>query len=71
MEHTEWMEYLIERAKVDPQYQSCLEEVKRMEPEFLAWRDTLEENRRNVLDDYLSACEELDHALLMVAGRLV
>ena len=71
MEKQCWYEALLEQAKNDSQYQSCLEELKRLEPEFLAWRDTLEENRRNILDDYLSACEELDHALLMVAGRLL
>ena len=69
MEEQCWYEVLLERVKNDPQYQACLEEVKRLEPEFLALRDTLEENRRNVLDAYLSACEEMDHALLMAAGR--
>ena len=67
MEQTEWMEYLMERAKMDTQYQSCLEEVNRLEPAFLALRDSLSREHQQILDDYLSACEEMDHALLPLA----
>ena len=67
MEQTEWMEYLMERAKMDTQYQSCLEEVNRLEPAFLALRDSLSREQQQILDDYFSACEEMDHALLPLA----
>lgn len=58
---------LLELAKYDPVYQKCLEEVKRLEPLYLALRDSLPEMQRRVLEDYISACEELDHALLLLA----
>ena len=60
---------LMERAKEDPDYQACLEEVKRQEPVYLALRDTLPQMQRKVLETYISACEELDHALLLLAMK--
>ena len=70
MDQTEWMEELMELAKEDPEYQACLETVRNLEPEFLALRDGLTEDRRNVLDAYLSACEEMDHTMLSLAEHL-
>ena len=62
-------EKLLELAKEDPYYQACLEEVKRLEPVYLALRDSLPEMQKKVVEDYISACEELDHALLALALR--
>ena len=62
-----WYKNLMELAKNDSHYQNCLEEVKRLEPVYLALRDALPEMQQSVLEDYLSACEELDHALLLLA----
>lgn len=61
------MRELMEFAKNKPEYQQCLEEVRRLEPLYLALRDSLPEMQRRVLEDYISACEELDHALLLLA----
>lgn len=63
------MEYdeLMDRAKYSSHYQTCLAEVKRLEPAFLALRDSLPEDQRQVLEAYLSACEEMDHALLDIS----
>ena len=69
MEQT-WYEELLECAKGDPAYQACLKTVRNLEPEFLALRNALGEDQRNLLDGYLSACEEMDHALLMVAEQM-
>lgn len=69
MEQT-WYEELLERAKEDPEYQACLETVRKLEPEFLILRNFLQEDQRNLLDAYLSACEEMDHALLMAAKQM-
>ena len=60
-------ENLLVRAKEDAHYQSCLEEVKRWEPAYIALRDSLPEMQRRVMEGYASACEELDHALLLLA----
>ena len=60
-------ENLMKLAKEDPHYQACLEEVKRWEPAYLALRDSLPEMQRRAVEGYISACEELDHALLALA----
>ena len=60
-------EKLLELAKDDPHYQACLEEVKRLEPVYLALRDSLPEMQKKVMEEYISACEELDYALLALA----
>ena len=64
MDNTLWLEELMEKAKQDPYYQHCLTEVRQLEPMFLQIRNSLPEMRQKVLDAYISACEELDHALL-------
>ena len=60
-------EKLMELAKKDPHYQACLEEVMRLEPIYFALRDSLPKIQRKVMEEYISACEELDHALLLLA----
>ena len=60
-------EKLMELAKEDPHYQACLEEIKRLEPVYLALRDALPQMQKKIMEDYISACEELDHALLALA----
>ena len=67
MEGNKWLEELTVKAKNDPYYQHCLEEVRALEPLFLKIRDSLPEMQKKALDAYLSACEELDHALLHLA----
>ena len=62
-----WEKNLLELAKEDSHYQACLEEVKRLEPVYLALRDALPQMQKKVMEDYISACEELDHALLLLA----
>ena len=58
---------LIQTAKYDPYYQQCLEKVQDLEPLYLALRDALPERQKTLLEKYISACEELDHALLLLA----
>ena len=62
-----WEKNLLELAKEDSHYQACLEEVKRLEPVYLALSDALPQMQKKVMEDYISACEELDHALLLLA----
>ena len=65
-----WYKNLIEQALEDEHYQSCLEEVKRWEPIYLAQRNAMTEMQTRVLESYISACEELDYALLRGAMKL-
>ena len=69
MEKNKWLKELTEKAKHDPYYQQCLTEVRALEPMFLNIRSSLPELQQKTLDAYISACEELDHALLMIAGK--
>ena len=66
---TEWYKDLVEKAKQDPYYQECLAEVGALEPLFLNIRSSLPELQQKALDAYISACEELDHALLILANQ--
>ena len=65
-----WYNNLIEQAQEDEYYQTCLEEVKRWEPVYLVQRDSMPEIQMRVMEHYISACEELDYALLRVAMKL-
>ena len=60
-------EKLMELAKNDPNYQACLEEVRRWEPAYLALRESLPDMQKRSLENYISACEELDHAMFQLA----
>ena len=69
MDNTLWLKELTEKAKYDPYYQQCLREVKEVEPLFLQIRASLPEMQQKALDAYLSACEEVDHALLSLSPK--
>ena len=65
-----WMDELTEQAKMDMLYLQSLTRVKETEPAFLALRDSLPEEQRELLDQYIAACEELEHALAPIAYRM-
>ena len=66
----DWMNDLMALARCTPWYQECLENVKAAEPGFLAIRQTLSPAQQEQLDAYLSACEELDHCLTLLAYQV-
>ncbi len=63
------MDKLLDLAWQDPYYQQCLAAVKAAEPAYLRLLEDLPEPRRRAVEDYLSACEEMDHALLTLAWQ--
>ena len=69
MNKNTWFKELTENAKYDPYYQQCLTEVRALEPLFLQIRGSLPEGQQKTLDAYISACEELDYALLMLSEK--
>ncbi len=69
MDKTVWFGELMKKAKYDPYYQECLMEVRELESMFLNIRSALPELQQKALDAYISACEELDHALLLLAHK--
>ena len=66
----EWINELIQRAAIDHQYQQMLEIVKGKEAKFLNVRNSLSPEQRDIIDDYIAACEELDHILTGIAYTL-
>ena len=65
-----WKDLLVLRAAADEWYQQCLEDVKARESGFLAIREKLPPSQQQALDGYIAACEELEHALALLAYRL-
>ena len=73
METTKWMDELVRMAKADPWYQEWLAKANSLETEFRRIRDALPKEDQNLLDDYISACEELDNSMTLLAyhqGRI-
>ena len=66
----ELWDHLIDRAKSDPWYQECRAEVRKLEPWFINFRESLSGEDRDKLDDYISACEVLEAALTLMAYNL-
>lgn len=66
----DWEKVLADIAKQDEHYQNCLNEVQELEILFLRLREMLSPTQRELLDRYLSACDELDHAMVRLAYQL-
>ena len=66
----DWTQELALRASQDEHYQNCLQEVQELEELFLRLRDMLTTPQRELLDRYISACEELDHTAVRLAYQL-
>ena len=66
-EDLEWLEDLADYATYDENCKECLAQLEKVEPAFLALKNSLPEDQQKIIDDYLSACEEQDHAMLLLA----
>ena len=66
----DWTQELAAMAAADECYQNCLKEVQELEEMFLRLRDMLTTPQRELLDRYISACEELDHTAVRLAYQL-
>ena len=66
----DWTQELDAMAAADECYQNCLKEVQELEELFLRLREMLSTPQRELLDRYISACEELDHAKVHLAYRM-
>lgn len=63
----DWLKRMCERSAGIPQIAACVEEVEKWEPFYFSIRDSLPEEQRIQLENYIIACEELDHAMLALA----
>ena len=63
----DWMKRMCQRASQMPDIIQKLEEVEKWEHAYFELRNSLTEEQRTILEKYITACEELDHAMLCLA----
>ena len=61
---------MLEYTEKDAAYQETLSRVERLEPAFLAIRESLHPEQRQILDDYIAACEALEQCEIFLAAKL-
>ena len=59
-----------DRAKVYPVFQEALKTLQEVEAEFVALRESLPTEQRELLERYLTACENMDCLLAQVGYQL-
>lgn len=65
--HNDWRMEMLALARIDPWHAACAEALRRAEPLFLAIQASLPEDQQEALDQYISACEELQYSLIFSA----
>lgn len=65
-----WMEDIQKAAQTDAWYQSALEQAKKLEPAYLEILQSLLQEKREILEAYISACEAMDDAMLRIAYEI-
>ncbi len=65
-----WAEEISVRCCLNQDYLDAMEELRRLEPDFVALREQLDEPRRESLDRYIAACEALDDAIVKLAYKV-
>lgn len=63
-------EKIIAAAKQDGEYQQLLAQCAEAEREYQQVLTRLPEGDAQLLEDYISSCEEMDHRLLRIAWEL-
>ena len=66
----DWMDKLNNRAKANLCYRQLLSVVKEREQDYLQIQALLTPDDQLRLDNYISACEELEQALIVLAYQL-
>ena len=67
MKTEKWLAEVYRRAAQDPWHAECLADVQSLAPAYEAIRAALPEAQQTQLEDYIAACEELAHSLLLPA----
>lgn len=65
-----WYDEVLARAKEDRWHQKCLDEVERLSPMFEKLRKSLSSPEQEVLDFYISACEQLESSFVYPAYQV-
>ena len=61
---------MLELTQNDESYQQTLDRVKKLEPAFLAIRESLRPEQQQILDDYIAACEALEQCQTFLVAKL-
>ena len=70
MDYEKLWDNLRAEAKVDMDYQRSLEEVRKTEEAYLAVCACLTPDQKEIIEAYISACEELGDSMTLLAYRL-
>lgn len=70
MEEYPWLEALNRMEQNDPWRQECLARVKDLTADYEEACAVLTVQQRQVVEDYIAACEELEHASIFLAYSL-
>ena len=70
MNNNELWERLMLEAEQNTEYQQALQELKNVEEDYTALLESLSAQQREVLERYISACEEMDEALVFAAYQI-
>lgn len=63
-----WNRFINEKAWEDAWYQELLRDCLTLEPEYIRIRDALSERDQDLLEHYISACEEMGYWKLQLAA---
>ena len=70
MDYQKFWKDLIQMARTDPEYQRTLERVRRAEKDYLKVCEMLPQEQRRAIEDYISACDEQEDCMVILAYRL-
>ena len=70
MDREELWRRLMLSAEQNVEYQKALQELKTVEEDYTTLLESLSAEQREVLERYISACEEMDEALVFAAYQI-
>ena len=70
MEDHRWTKKLLMLACKEPYHLQCVSECSALEPAYEKLRSSLSPEEQDLLDRYISACEEVQYSLIFLARQL-
>lgn len=67
MKQDYWDQILWEAARRDPEYQALLARCRELEAPYRELLESLPPDRRELLETYISLCEDLEHRMTILA----
>ena len=70
MDERTWLDALEQMCREDDWYRQWLKKATELEPAYERIREKLNEADREILDQYIMACEEMDNTRQLLAYKL-